>query len=157
MFKRTLLAIAALGCGATASAATAQVAGDGCYGTMTIERLSDPSCQARIPVPVFRSDAPAAPDVVAVPAEPPVYITSVGTDGEERTVRLVGTRYLPQEADTIDFRASSLENSNVLGRFFIAAAALLEDDASQAEFDVAEVAESAQDEVAGLPSETVAF
>ena len=108
MFKTSLFAAAVATLGLTATSHSATVRIDCAYGEMTLSRLADGECTARIPLPTPRPEAVAAKqDRLAAPAPvvKPEYIEFTNDRGETKMIRLVGPRFLPE--DEMDLRVHS--------------------------------------------------
>lgn len=94
-----------------------------CLGELTLERLAAADCSARIPIPSPRPEMASA--TVAESAAPAwEYIETPGAaPGETRRIRLVGSRFLPDPEEKIDFRARAASDAGPISALVQRAAA----------------------------------
>jgi hypothetical protein len=119
MSKNCLLAVATFLCatGMVLTAQSAAVEQDCTSGELTISRLADGACTARIPLPTARPGDPKA--VKAAPVREWEFIEAPGAaPGQTRMVRLVGSRFLPDQREMLDFRAHSTAKAGLLSAAF---------------------------------------
>lgn len=130
MSKHTFLA-AALICatGMVATAHSSSIGSDYLNGELTLSRLADGECGSRVPLPTARPDTAksAAPIATQESASQEwEFIEMPGaTPGEKRRVRLVGSRFLPDRAEKIDFYVHSASQGSIINAAFHRAVAYI--------------------------------
>ena len=120
MFKTSLLAAAIATLGLTATSHSATVRIDCAYGELTVSRIADGECTARIPLPTPRPEAVSATE--ELPAAPkqalakPEYIEFTTDSGETKLIRLVGPRFLPENEMDLRSHASAHQGESAFSR-----------------------------------------
>lgn len=128
-FRRMALAALFSALWAAPAAYSSTMAAGCADGELTLERVAASDCAARIPVPTARPDPQTASFSSARrPAETSeveweFIETSGSAPGETRLVRLVGSRFLPDRNEAIDFRSLSASNVDLVNALFQRAAA----------------------------------
>ncbi|GAB5507548.1 MAG: hypothetical protein Rhirs2KO_27110 [Rhizobiaceae bacterium] len=97
-------------------------------GDMTIEQLSDPRCMSRIPTPAERPalvrSGNAEQGTMRDRADFSYVETQDPATGEIRTVRVVGTPFLPEDNDNVEFKREASLTANPLNAAFASLASV---------------------------------
>lgn len=118
MSKLPLLAAAIISVSGTVATANPAAIGPDCEGgDLTLARLADAGCMSRIPLPTARPDS--VKTAAATPVREWEFIETPGVaPGETRMVRIVGSRFLPDRSEKIDFRARASDNAGFINAAF---------------------------------------
>lgn len=127
MSKFLLIGMVCAG-GLSVTAISAAAGLDCSGGELTLSRLADGECVSRIPLPTSRPHAVKAKAVTPV-KEWEFVETPGAAPGETRMVRIVGSRFLPDRSERIDFHAVSAANVDPISAVIHRATAYLQADA----------------------------
>ena len=124
LFVASAVAIAAM----VGSAHAQSIDGECAPGDMTIEQLSDPRCMSRIPTPTERPalvrSGNAEQGAMLDRADFSYVETQDPATGAIRTVRVVGTPFLPDDDDNVELKREASLTANPLNAAFASIASV---------------------------------
>jgi hypothetical protein len=120
---RKLIAASIIALVAAPVAASAETIEVGCeHGEITLDRLADGNCLARIPVPTERPEKLETAAATPAPSKTSRNFRYIETPdpetGKARTVRIVGPVYLPDDNDAISLQHNASIASDPLNAVF---------------------------------------